>query len=216
MQQFKALDRCSGTGILEEKHGGKSGSQCNDAVEELRYSEALSVFCQKRNGCVSVLRNAAGKKDREWNHSCRKQCNEYHVRSGLRNNAYEGRQKDHEHCVVAYPLVDVDVLKAYAYDKKDTECPCEYGRKMLLYDMVPKMLFYKMVRCKQQDEEHYDAESGKKYIHPVFAQKVYVECAFAVLMMTGSFMTVVLARLCMNMTFMACMGLMVMAQMACA
>ena len=39
MQQFKALDRCSGTGILEEKHGGKSGSQCNDAVEEFNYGE---------------------------------------------------------------------------------------------------------------------------------------------------------------------------------
>ena len=177
MQQFKPVDRCCRTDLLEEKHGCKTCSQCNKAVEELRYGEALSVFCQKRNRCVPVLRDAAGKKNRERNNAGGKQCHEYHVWPGLRDNAYECRKKDHEHGIIADPLVDVDVLKAYANDKKDSECPCEYGRKMLFHNMVPQMLFYKMVRCEKQYEEDYDAESGKKDVHPVFTEEVDVECS---------------------------------------
>ena len=137
MQQFKTLDRCSGTGILEEKHGGKSGSQCNDAVEELRYGEALSVFCQKRNGCVSVLRDAACEKDREWYHSGGKKRYEDKVRTGFRYDSDEGRKQYHKRSVAGNPSVDLNVLQTDSQNKQYSECPDEDSRKMLSDDMVP-------------------------------------------------------------------------------
>ena len=211
MQQFKPVDRCGRTDLLEEKHGCKTCGQCNKAVEELRYGEALSVFCQKRDGCVTVLGYAAGKKDWERNDSSRKQGHEYHVRSGLWNDADQGRKKDHEDGVVAYPPVDVDILKANSENEKHSECPCEYGREMFLYNMAPEMFFDKMVRGKEQDEKHDDTESCEKYIHPVFAEEVYVECSRRFFMMR---MIMVLTCFSMDMPFVTSVSFMVMSEMS--
>ena len=38
------------------------------------------------------------------------------------------------------------------------------------------MSFYKMIGSKDEYDQHYDAQTGKKYIHPVFAQQIDLEC----------------------------------------
>lgn len=94
---------------------------------------------------MTVLRYAAGEQHRERNDSCRIEGYEYHMRAGFRNYAYKRGQKDHQDGIVAYPSADVDMLEQYSHYQQDTESPCENGRQMLPYDMVPDMLVYKVV-----------------------------------------------------------------------
>ena len=101
------------------------------------------------------------------------------MRAGLRDDAYQSRQKDHESGIVADPPVDVDMLKTDSKNEKDAECPCEYGREMLLYNMVPEMFLYKMIGSKEQDKKYDYTQAGKEDVHPVFAEEVYVERSFA-------------------------------------
>lgn len=121
---------------------------------------------------MAVLRDRAGKKYRERYHACCKQSHEYHMGTGLRNDSYQRCQNDHQSGIVAYPSVYLNILQRKTKHQQYTECPCKDDRKMPLYYVLPHMLFNEMVRSKQQHDQHYDAESCKQYVHPVFAQKV--------------------------------------------
>ena len=121
---------------------------------------------------MSVLRNGTCQKDRERYDSSSKKSYEDHVRTGLRNDSDKGRKYDHQGCIVADPMLYVDMLKSESENNKDSEGPCECSRKMLLDDMLPEVLFYKVVRGEKQDEQHDYAETCKQHVHPVLAKKV--------------------------------------------
>lgn len=131
--------------LLHQQHGSVACCQCDTAVYELRPGEALSAFCQKRNGGMAVLRDRTGQKYRERHYSGRKERHEYHVRARFRDYSYQCGQKDHKRSVVADPMVDFYILKGKAKNKKHSECPCEYSGQMSLYYMFPKMAFNEMV-----------------------------------------------------------------------
>lgn len=118
---------------------------------------------------MAVLRYAAGKKHGERYDSRSEQCHENEVRTRLRNDSYHGCKKDHEHRVVADPVLDVNILEGNAEHQQDAECPCKYSRQMLLYDMIPKVSFNKMIRAEYEHEKNYHAQRGKQDIHPVLA-----------------------------------------------
>lgn len=183
---------------------------------------------------MSVLRNGTCQKDRERYDSSSKKSYEDHVRTGLRNDSDKGRKYDHQGCIVADPMLYVDMLKSESENNKDSEGPCECSRKMLLDDMLPEVLFYKVVRGEKQDEQHDYAETCKQHVHPVLAEEidrflhalrlVEMTSAFAMAMMGMSVMVMSVTRHCegfargnlftfMNMTLMS--GV-VMSQHACS
>ena len=89
------------------------------------------------------------------------------------NDAYRCCKKDHKHCVIADPPADVYILKNDSKYQKHSECPCKDDRKVLLYYMVPHVLFDKMVGSEDQHDQHYHAQTGKKDIHPILRKKIY-------------------------------------------
>ena len=94
------------------------------------------------------------------------------MRAGLRDDAYECRQKYHQSCIAACPVLDVYVLQSDAEHEKHTECPCEDAWEMLADDVLPEVLIYEVIRGEEQHEKDYDAKTCKQDVHPVFAQKV--------------------------------------------
>ena len=124
---------------------------------------------------MSVLGYAACQENRHGNHSGCVKGHEYHMRTGFRYYAYDCCQKNHQGCVVAYPMTDIEMLQSDSENKQYSESPCEDDRQMLSDDMVPKMLFHEMVRSEQQHEKHDHAQSGEQHVHPVLAQKVDVQ-----------------------------------------
>ena len=163
---------------LHNQHCSEACGEGDCAIDEFCPEKTLLVFRKKRDGCVTVLGYAAGKKHRERNDACCEQSDEDHMRTRFRNYAYGSGQKDHKHGVVTYPPVDVNVLKSDSQDKKHTEGPGEYDRKVPADNMVPEMFFHEMVRCEYKDNEHDDAKSCKENVHPVLTEEVYMEGSF--------------------------------------
>ena len=124
---------------------------------------------------MTVLGDAACEEDWHRNNSCGIESHEDHVWAGLRDDADGCCQEDHQDGVVADPMVDIDILQSHAKDEKNSESPCEYHWKMLLYDVVPEMLVDEMVGSEQQYEQHDHAKTCEQHVHPIFAQQVDME-----------------------------------------
>ena len=122
---------------------------------------------------MSVLRYGTCEKDRERNNPGSEESDEDHVRSRLRYDADKGGKDDHEHGIVADPMVDIDELKSDSKHDKYTERPCKYGRQMLFDYMFPKMSFNEMVGSEEKHEQHNYAEAGEQHVHPILVQQVY-------------------------------------------
>ena len=153
---------------------------------------------------MTVLRNAACKKNREWYNSCSKKCHENYMWTRFRNDTYQSCQKNHQSGVVTYPGLYIHVLQTDADNEQNPESPDEDSRQMFLDDVAPDMFFYKMIGTKQHDKQHDDTQSSKKHIHPVFAEQIDV----------GFFMTTVAVVLSRNMLMRVSVRGMVMAQLA--
>lgn len=94
---------------------------------------------------MSVLGDAACQEDGQRHYAGGVKCHEDHVRTRFRDYADGSGQENHQYGVVTDPMCDVEMLEGDSEDQKHSECPCEDDRKMLLYDMVPQMLFNEMV-----------------------------------------------------------------------
>ena len=127
---------------------------------------------------MPVLRDAACEKYRERDNTCCKKSHEYEMWTGFRNDSDKGCQQYHKDCVVAYPSVDFNILKGKSHDKEHAEGPCENDRQVFLDDVIPEVLVYEMVRCEDQNKQHYYAEAGKKDIHPLLIEEI--DCAGSV------------------------------------
>ena len=57
-------------------------------------------------------------------------------------------------------------------DRKYTEGPGKYGRKMFHDHVTPQMLLNEMVGREKQHPENYQPQHGEHNVHPVLAQKV--------------------------------------------
>ena len=173
---------------------------------------------------MAVLGDAAGQEYRERDYPGSEKGHEYHMWTRLRNNADKGSKKYHQSCIVTDPVVDVYVMHNDSKHQQDTESPCEYRREMFPDDMVPEVFLHEMVLGEYQYDQHDHAESCKKHVHPVLAQKidrflhalrlVEMTSAFAMVMMGMSVMVMSVTRHCegfargnlftfMNMTLMS-------------
>ena len=94
---------------------------------------------------MAVLRDRTCEKDRERNGAGREKGHEDEMRTRFWDDANQCGQQDHKRSIVAYPSVYLNVLQPDSENQKDSESPCEYGRQMLSYYMVPHMVFHKMV-----------------------------------------------------------------------
>ena len=158
--------------ILPDQHRAEPNGQSYYAIYDLGPEEALSAFCYKRKRCVSVLRDTAGEEHWHRNDSGSVQSHEYHVGTGFRYDSDKSGQNYHQHGVVTYPFINGNVLKPDSYNQEYAECPSENSQEMFPYYMVPKVVFNKMIRCEQQNEQYEDAQSGEHHVHPVFAQQI--------------------------------------------
>ena len=120
------------------------------------------------------------------------------MRAGLWDDAHECRQKDHQSCIRACPVLDIYVLQSYAEHEKHSECPCEDGREMFSNYVLPEVLIYEMIRGEDQYEEDDDAKACKEDVHPVFAQKVeaVVRVAVTVVAAVSSMLVAACFALC--------------------
>ena len=73
---------------LHYKHCHESGCQSHNAVYDLGPDETFPALGKKRNRGMAVLGYAAGKEHRERDYSCGEQRDEYHMWTGLGDNAY--------------------------------------------------------------------------------------------------------------------------------
>lgn len=159
---------------------------------------------------MAVLRDRTCEKDRERNSAGREKGHEDEMRTRFRDYAYERGEQDHKRSIVAYPSVYLNVLQPYPEYQKHTECPCEYGRQMLSYYMVPHMVFHEMVRRKEKHEKDDHAQSREKDVHPSLVKEVDGRSC-------GLFMVVMSTVLSMYMAFVVMIAVMravVMAKMA--
>ncbi len=159
-------------GALHQKPESEAGEEGDKAVDGFGLEEGAAAFGEEGEGGVTVLGDRAGDEDREGYDSCRIEGHEDEVRTGFGDNAYGCGEDNHQSGITAYPMLYVNVLQSDAEDKEHTESPCENRQEVLFDDVVPEVLFYEMIGSEEQNEQHNDAQSGEKYIHPVFAQKI--------------------------------------------
>lgn len=150
---------------------------------------------------MAVLGDAAGQEYRERDYPGSEKGHEYHMWPRLRNNADKGGKKYHQCCVVADPVVYIHKVQDDSQYQQDSECPCEYCREMLLYNMIPEVFFNEMIRCEYQHDKHDHAQSCKQHVHPILAEEVD-RVAVPVVMGVYMGMIVVVAHFCVYMAVM--------------
>ncbi len=122
---------------------------------------------------MTVLGDGAREQDREGHDARREQGHKDEVRTRLRDDAHSRRKQDHQNCIVAYPVLNINELQPDTEYQQHPESPRENRRQMLPDDVVPEVFLHKMVRGEQQHKQHNHAQPRKQHIHPALAQQVY-------------------------------------------
>ncbi len=122
---------------LHEHPEDEAGEEGDQTVDGLCEEEGAAALGEEGDGGVTVLGDAACDKDREWHDAGGVEGYEDKMRTGLGNYADKGCEQDHQDHIVAYPVLYINELQAYAEYKEDTEGPSENRREMLADNVSP-------------------------------------------------------------------------------